>query len=49
MKYPQLTELCKNCTGCQKLENPNFKGVYQCKWNKKEKEYKYVQEEIWKK
>ena len=49
MKFVNLTELCKKCLGCMRLQNPNFRGVYQCKWNEKEKENKYVQEEIWKK
>lgn len=46
MKYQKLIGVCKDCLGCQRLENPNFIGVYKCKWN--EKENKYEQEEIWK-
>lgn len=36
MKYPELTQLCKNCTGCQRLEDMQFKGVDKCKYNKQE-------------
>lgn len=32
MKYPPLTGLCKNCLGCNKLENPLFTGVNECKY-----------------
>ena len=32
----ELTNLCKNCLGCNRLEDPNFKGVYSCIWNTKE-------------
>lgn len=35
MKYPKLRGVCKDCLGCQRLENPNFVGVYKCKWNEK--------------
>ena len=28
----ELTNLCKNCMGCNKLENPNFTGVDKCKY-----------------
>lgn len=35
MKYPPLIETCKKCLGCQSLENPNFIGIYKCKWNEK--------------
>ena len=46
MKYPSLTEPCKSCLGCQRLENPNFTGDKNCKYQ--EKENKYKQEELWK-
>ena len=26
----EITELCKSCLGCNKLENPNFLGVEEC-------------------
>ena len=29
-KYPELTELCKSCLGCNKLEDINFKGYSMC-------------------
>lgn len=44
MKYPILIGVCKNCLGCMRLEDPNFIGVYKCKWNEKEKIW--VQERI---
>lgn len=31
----ELTNLCKNCLGCNRLEDPNFKGVNSCIWNTK--------------
>ena len=49
MKYPSLIGLCKDCIyKCFRCEDINFRVVYQCKWNKEEKEKEYVQEEIWK-
>ena len=24
--------LCKNCLGCNQLENKDFKGIYNCKY-----------------
>ena len=32
MKYRELIGVCKNCLGCNKLENPLFKGVKECKF-----------------
>ena len=38
MKYEKLTGICKVaiknnlCTGCQKLEDINFRGVEKCKY-----------------
>lgn len=26
----KLIGLCKNCLGCNRLENPEFTGVYRC-------------------
>ena len=26
----ELTELCKNCLGCNRLGDPNFLGVQEC-------------------
>lgn len=26
----ELKELCKNCLGCNKLENPEFEGTEEC-------------------
>lgn len=57
MKYPKLEGICgqaiKNnlCTGCQKLEDINFKGVKECKYVKPREEIKEflgIQERIWK-
>lgn len=36
MKYKELKGVCKDCLGCNKLEDPNFVGVYQCKYATKE-------------
>lgn len=36
MKYKELKGLCKDCLGCNRLEDPNFVGVYQCKYATKE-------------
>ncbi len=30
MKYPELTEKCKQCLGCNLLELETFKGKYRC-------------------
>lgn len=35
MKYPPLIGLCKDCLGCQRLEDPNFRGVYKCRYVEK--------------
>lgn len=32
MKQFDNATLCKYCLGCNKCENPNFGGVYRCKW-----------------
>ena len=40
MKYPSLTGLCKNCLGCQRLEDPNFSGVYKCRYAEKPEKIK---------
>lgn len=32
MTYPKLKGLCKNCLGCNRLEDPNFEGVYRCEY-----------------
>lgn len=32
--YKPLEEPCKSCLGCQRLENPNFTGDKNCRWNK---------------
>lgn len=29
-KYPELKGVCKYCTGCNQLQNIDFKGVYRC-------------------
>lgn len=29
----QLKGLCKNCLGCQRLENEKFDGVFECEYN----------------
>lgn len=28
----ELIGKCKDCLGCNKLENPNFKGTYRCEY-----------------
>lgn len=28
----ELKGLCKSCLGCNKLEDPNFTGVYRCNY-----------------
>ena len=33
MKYPELTDLCKNCTGCNQLANVTFVGISKCEYN----------------
>ena len=30
MKYPELTEKCRQCLGCNLLELETFKGKYRC-------------------
>jgi hypothetical protein len=32
MKYPELKGVCKNCLGCNKLENPYFTGENECEY-----------------
>lgn len=32
MEMKELTELCKSCLGCNKLEDPDFEGVNECKY-----------------
>ena len=54
MKYPELTNLCKNCTGCQRLEDEYFKGVEQCEYRKSgfdlcKKIIEGVQTKLWQK
>lgn len=45
MKYPKLEGICataiKNnlCTGCNRLEMPDFKGLEECKYAKSPIEY----------
>jgi len=48
MRYPKLKGLCKDCLGCMRLENPNFIGVYKCKWYEEEtwETKKWEQEKI---
>lgn len=29
---------CKNCLGCERLNDPNFIGVYRCEYATEEKE-----------
>lgn len=40
MKYPKLIGVCKDCLGCQRLENLNFTGDKNCKYAEKEVEWK---------
>ena len=35
--YKPLEEPCKNCLGCMRLEDPNFTGDKNCKWQEKKK------------
>lgn len=30
--YKQLKGICKNCLGCNRLEDPNFEEVYRCEY-----------------
>lgn len=30
--YKELKGLCKNCLGCNRLENPDFEGVFRCEY-----------------
>ena len=40
MKYPPLIEPCKSCyLKCFRVENPNFIGDKNCRWQEK-REYK---------
>lgn len=32
MAYKKLKGICKDCLGCIRLEDPNFEGVYRCKY-----------------
>ena len=32
----ELIGLCKNCLGCNRLEDMNFKGTYRCEYVTKE-------------
>lgn len=41
MKYPPLEGLCKECIyKCFRVEDPKFKGVKECKYNKPREEIK---------
>lgn len=40
-RMKELTELCKSCLGCNRLEDLEFEGVNECKYMKNEKEPKY--------
>lgn len=31
----ELIGICKDCTGCQRLEDEKFKGVEKCEWKEK--------------
>lgn len=33
-KQTELKGKCKNCLGCQRLEDENFKGIERCEWRK---------------
>ena len=32
MGHRELKGICKNCLGCNRLDDPNFEGVYRCKY-----------------
>lgn len=34
----KLIGKCKNCLGCNRLEDPNFTGVYRCEYSTEEEE-----------
>ena len=35
--YLPLEEPCKSCLGCQRLEDENFTGDKNCRWQEKKK------------
>lgn len=38
MKYLELKGVCKTCLGCNRLENPYFTGVNECKYSTQPKQ-----------
>ena len=46
--YKPLQEPCKSCLGCQRLEDPNFIGDKNCRWQPKIEQIK-IGEVKWKK
>ena len=43
--YKPLKGICVKCTGCNRLEDENFTGVYRCKWNNEEIAIEQIKEE----
>lgn len=37
--YPPLQEPCKSCLGCQRLEDENFTGDKNCRWQPTAQDY----------
>ena len=35
--YKPLEEPCKSCLGCMRLEDPNFTGDKNCRWQESKK------------
>lgn len=43
----ELKGLCKNCLGCNRLEDKNFEGVYRCEYaTTKQISWKDLKEEV---
>lgn len=34
----ELKGKCKNCTGCQRLEDEKFEGTNDCEWRKEDEQ-----------
>lgn len=34
MSKKELKGLCKDCLGCNRLQDENFKGIEKCEWRK---------------
>ncbi len=49
MKYQVLKGLCKNCLGCNRLETPEWTGIYRCKYATADLSIEQIREELKKK